>query len=218
MLRKVSVALAAAVVMTAAVMNGPAQAVPFSVTGASFTPGTGYGIDANEATGTLLDVRFSTAGFATQSFSLNLVGDTFSFTVGSINLQEPNSNGGINANETDNLAVTAHLTFSDPLASVVNIVATGTAILGSISDAQVDYTLIWTPVFVDFGIAGQFEVLLQSLSFNNVGTQIQMATVRLLHLPVSGPSGDVTVPEPGTLFVLGLGLAGLGMARRRRLI
>ncbi len=38
-----------------------ANAIPFTVTAASFTPDSGYGIDSNETNGTLLDVRFATS-------------------------------------------------------------------------------------------------------------------------------------------------------------
>lgn len=210
-MRKFALALAAMVAAGAVLAERPVLAVPFSITAASFTPGSGYGIDASEGAATLLDVRFSTAAFVAQSFTLNLVGDTTSFAFGTVNLQEPNSNGGITAAETDNLGVTAHFTFTDPLGSIVDVVATGTAITGSVSDAGVDYTLIWTPLFVNFGAGGMFEIAMTSLSFSGTGTQTQNVTVRLLNLPET-----TAVPEPATLLLLGLGLTALGVARRRR--
>ena len=191
---------------------GPAAAVPFDVTAASFAPGTGYGIDASEGAATLLDVRFSTAAFSAQSFSLNAAGASQAFAFGTVNLQEPNANGGITAAETDNLGVTAHFTFTNPIGGIEDLVAVGSATTGSVSDAAPDYTLTWTPLDVPFGLGGLFRISFADLSFSGTGSQTLSATITLLNLP------RIAVPEPATLAILGFGFASLGLIRRRRAV
>ena len=76
------------------VFSSGTSATPFTITNAQFLPGSGYGIEFNESRGTLLDVRFLTSGFVTQSFTLNAVGQSFTFnfgTIGSTPVPEPTS-------------------------------------------------------------------------------------------------------------------------------
>ena len=192
-----------------------AHAVLIEINGASFTPGTGYGVDGSETSSpTLLDVQFSTSGFIVQSFSLDTVGQSETFDFGTVNFLEPNSGGGIQAAETDNLGVIADLIFTSPLGLTEMVSAIGAAITGSVSDDAVDYTLTWTPLLVNFGIGGQFQISLLDLSFSGQGIQTQTATITLLALP---QSVTTAIPEPATFFLLGIGLVALGaLARRRR--
>lgn len=201
---------------TAALLSAAplAQAIPFAVATASFAPGPGYGIDGNENGGTLLNVQFSTAAFAPQNFALTAAGQSFSFTVGTVNLLEPNANGGINANELDGLGVSAVLGFTSPTGAAQNVNATGTAVGGSVSDSAADYTLAWSAVQVAFGAGGLYEIDLSDLTFSGSGVQNATATVTLLRLPTSGNGGN-DVPAPGTLALLGAGLAGAAALRRR---
>ncbi len=193
----------------------PAYATPvtFDITSVAFVPGSGYGIDADEGSATLLDVRFSTASFSPQNFNLDLPTPASSnFLFGTIDLEEPNSHSGIVAAETDNLGVTANFTVTSPLGVVQNVTAVGSATTGSVSDSQVDYTLVWTPATVFFGSGGEFVISLDNMTFSGAGSQNINATISLR----AKPQGELNVPEPGTLALIGGGLIGWRMLRRRR--
>jgi hypothetical protein len=78
---------------------------------------------------------------------------------------------------------------------------------GSASDGTTDPTGALGTLFPQFGVT-DFPT---SVTWITAGTQTQIFDPRLYAI-----SGILTVAEPGALSILGLGLAGLGVARRRR--
>jgi hypothetical protein len=113
-IKKIILAVAA---VSAIGFASTASAVTFTVTGASFNEGNGYGEDSG-ASNNDLDVEFSTAAFtnltlAQKTFNLNSVGESHTFNFGTVFLQETN----IGNNEDEGLNVSASLTFSSPIFS-----------------------------------------------------------------------------------------------------
>ncbi len=200
-----------ALALAFASMSASAAALPFTITGSSFQLGAGYGKTTGTADNSLLDVVFATAPVP-PTFVLN-DGETFSFDFATVNFREVcigPGGGCASGNETLNLGLTANLEFLDPVIGTVQSMAVGNALPGPVSDTGLDYWIDFAPVLVEFGRGGSFMVDLSDLRFARNETQTMRATITLV------TSESHQLPEPGSLALLGLGLAGVGALVRRK--
>lgn len=189
-----------------AVASAGALAAPVSVHISAFTfaVGTGYGTESSESGGTKLDAVVDSAAFSVQNFVLSNVNDTFTFIVGSVAFNEASVGG----QERDDLELGATLTFANALGTVT-VPSVGIAHAGTVNnDSAVDFSVSWAPLSFSFGNGGLLGISMNELAFSSTGSMGQTATVTLLR--AEDPVGAVSVPEPGSLALAGLGLALLG--------
>jgi hypothetical protein len=215
---RLSVKTAAVALLTFA---GTAHAAPFDISGGSYSLGTDYGCSGSGNTTNLFCAIFNNTIGNPAPFQLNNVGDSQTFNFGTIVFNEDGNT--ITAGEADNIGVTAVLNFADPIAGMVQSLASVGVFTGTINDAAVDYSLTFSPVTQAFGDGGLFEVDFADLSWvgNDTTPRAQTVKITLLAKPlVQDPEQVQTfisaIPEPGTLVLSCAALIGLAVARRRR--
>jgi PEP-CTERM motif len=145
------------------------------------------------------------------TYNLN-VGDTYMANAFKIWTNET----AVNGDDTTAYGITAYFDWSSPVADAqINGISRGirTGFFGLLQYGKISWG---GPVSVDFGNGGNFMLGLRNTNFNGGLFGLRGGYGRAGIVGVRQRLNSVSVPEPGTLALFGLGLIAIGFARRKK--
>ena len=119
-----------------------------------------------------------------------------------------------------NLEIIANVDLVGPQALAFASIGSVVTFLGGTRDDEIDVTVDFADVEVSFGNTGLLRLELSSIAFDDdYRSQDIEATFTLLIADtpaVTDPPSTTDLPEPASLAMFGLGLAGFGFMRRKQ--